>query len=65
MKYVTEFRSSALIEEGLRRLRLQLKRPWTLMEVCGGQTHSIMRYGLHELLPPEVELVHGPVAPCV
>jgi hydrogenase expression/formation protein HypD len=66
MKYVTEFRSSALIEEGLRRLRLQLKRPWTLMEVCGGQTHSIMRYGLHELLPPEVELVHGPGCPvCV
>jgi hydrogenase expression/formation protein HypD len=41
-------------------------RPWTLMEVCGGQTHSIVRYGIDEMLPPGVELVHGPGCPvCV
>src|SRR5262249_53407282 len=38
-------------------------RPWVLMEVCGGQTHSVVRYGLDRLLPPEVELVHGPGCP--
>ena len=41
-------------------------RPWVIMEICGGQTHAIMRYGLDQLLPPEVELVHGPGCPvCV
>ncbi len=41
-------------------------RPWMIMEICGGQTHAIMHYGLDELLPPEIELVHGPGCPvCV
>ncbi len=41
-------------------------RPWVLMEVCGGQTHSIIKYGIDRLLPEEVELVHGPGCPvCV
>ena len=41
-------------------------RPWTIMEVCGGQTHTIVKYGIDELLPPEIELVHGPGCPvCV
>ncbi len=41
-------------------------RPWTLMEICGGQTHSIVKYGIDELLPKEVTLVHGPGCPvCV
>ena len=41
-------------------------RPWTIMEVCGGQTHTIVKYGIDELLPPKVELVHGPGCPvCV
>ena len=40
--------------------------PWTIMEVCGGQTHTIVKYGIDELLPPEIELVHGPGCPvCV
>src|SRR5690606_16667922 len=44
----------------------EVTRPWVLMEVCGGQTHSIIRYGIDRLLPPEVELVHGPGCPvCV
>ena len=40
-----------------------ITRPWTIMEVCGGQTNTIVRYGLDELLPSEVTLVHGPDAP--
>src|SRR5262249_6818072 len=41
-------------------------RPWTIMEVCGGQTHSIVKYGIDRLLPTEIELVHGPGCPvCV
>ncbi len=48
------------------RIRARVTRPWVLMEICGGQTHTIMRYGLPELLPPEIELVHGPGCPvCV
>ena len=47
-------------------MRARVTRPWVLMEICGGQTHTIMRYGLDELLPPEIELVHGPGCPvCV
>src|SRR5690606_10893168 len=41
-------------------------RPWTIMEVCGGQTHTIVKYGIDEVLPPGIELVHGPGCPvCV
>jgi hydrogenase expression/formation protein HypD len=47
-------------------IRRSVSRPWTLMEICGGQTHAIVRYGLDQLLPPEIELVHGPGCPvCV
>src|SRR5690606_11522370 len=50
----------------LERIRAAVTRQWVLMEVCGGQTHSIVRYGIDEMLPPEVELVHGPGCPvCV
>src|SRR5574341_178186 len=66
MKYVTEYRSSKLVEAVLDEIRRAATRPWVLMEICGGQTHSIMRYGLDELLPRQVELVHGPGCPvCV
>jgi len=47
-------------------IRRTVTRPWTIMEICGGQTHAILRYGLDQLLPPEIELVHGPGCPvCV
>jgi len=50
----------------LAEIRRPLTRPWVLMEICGGQTHAILRYGLDQLLPPEIELVHGPGCPvCV
>src|SRR5574341_522524 len=66
MKYVTEYRSSKLVRAVLDEIRRAVTRPWVLMEICGGQTHSIMRYGLDELLPRQVELVHGPGCPvCV
>jgi hydrogenase expression/formation protein HypD len=38
-------------------------QPWTLMEICGGQTHTIVKYGLDQLLPPEITLIHGPGCP--
>ena len=67
MKYVTEYRDrcagrTRVIDE----IRRTVTRPWTLMEICGGQTHAIVRYGIDQLLPPEIELVHGPGCPvCV
>ena len=66
MKYLTEFRDPELVQGILHEIRRIVTRPWVLMEICGGQTHSIMRSGLDQLLPPEIELVHGPGCPvCV
>lgn len=66
MKYVSEYRDSVLVNRVIGEIREAITRPWTLMEICGGQTHSIVRYGVDQLLPPEIELVHGPGCPvCV
>ena len=66
MKYVKEFRDGALIGPTIDEIRRTITRPWTIMEVCGGQTHSIVKNGLDELLPGEIHLVHGPGCPvCV
>lgn len=66
MKYLTEYRDAELVAGVMREIRRVTTRPWTLMEICGGQTHAIVRYGLDQLLPPEIELVHGPGCPvCV
>jgi hydrogenase expression/formation protein HypD len=66
MKYLDEYRDANLTRKLLDELRATITREWTLMEVCGGQTHSIMRSGLDQLLPPEIVLVHGPGCPvCV
>ena len=66
MKYVDEFRNHALAQKLLAEIRRTVTHPWVVMEVCGGQTHSIVKYGLDDLLPPEIELVHGPGCPvCV
>lgn len=73
MKFVDEFRDPELAERVLKRIReivLEIpqaqERPLQIMEVCGGHTHSIFRYGLEELLPPQIEMVHGPGCPvCV
>src|SRR5512135_1050950 len=66
MKYMDEYRDSGAAEAYARTIRKLTTRPWTIMEICGGQTHSIVKYGIDELLPKEVELVHGPGCPvCV
>ncbi len=66
MKYVNEYRDAALVGEVIDEIRQTITRPWTLMEICGGQTHAIVRYGIDQLLPSELELVHGPGCPvCV
>lgn len=66
MKYVAEYRDAALVKRAAQKIRAAVTRPWVLMEICGGQTHAILRYGIDELLPPEIELVHGPGCPvCV
>lgn len=66
MKYLSEFRDSALFQKLMTEIRQTVTRPWAMMEVCGGQTHSIIRNGIDQLLPPEIELIHGPGCPvCV
>lgn len=66
MKYASEYRDAEAVNRLLSEMRRIITRPWTLMEICGGQTHAIARYGLDRLLPPEIELVHGPGCPvCV
>ena len=66
MKYLDEYRDAQAIKSVLAQIEQTVSRPWTLMEVCGGQTHSIIRHGLDKLLPPQIELVHGPGCPvCV
>jgi hydrogenase expression/formation protein HypD len=66
MKFVDEYRDGATAKAILKEIGRIVTRPWVIMEVCGGQTHSIVKHGLDRLLPPEVELVHGPGCPvCV
>lgn len=66
MKYVTEYRDAKLVQGVLEEIKRSVTRPWVLMEICGGQTHAIVRHGIDQLLPREIELVHGPGCPvCV
>jgi hydrogenase expression/formation protein HypD len=66
MKYLDEYRDAGVAQELLEQIRGVQKRPWVLMEVCGGQTHSIVKFGIDDLLPSGIELVHGPGCPvCV
>ncbi len=66
MKYLDEFRDPELARGYVEAIARIVTRPWTLMEVCGGQTHSIVRHGIDQLLPEGVTLLHGPGCPvCV
>ncbi|MCS6852623.1 MAG: hydrogenase formation protein HypD [Gemmataceae bacterium] len=66
MKYVDEYRQPHLARRLLDRLNRLVSRPWTLMEVCGGQTHTLLRSGIDRLVPTSLRLVHGPGCPvCV
>ncbi|TKA12771.1 hydrogenase formation protein HypD [Actinacidiphila oryziradicis] len=66
MKYIDEFNDPDLARRLLDDIHATTTRPWAMMEVCGGQTHSIIRHGIDQLLPDSIELIHGPGCPvCV
>ena len=66
MKYIDEFRDINVINALAAEILKVVKHPWNIMEICGGQTHSIMKYNLSEFLPRQINLVHGPGCPvCV
>ncbi len=66
MKFVSEYRDPKAAEQLVAAIRKKVTRPWTIMEICGGQTHTIVKSGLEDLLPREITLVHGPGCPvCV
>ncbi len=66
MRYLDEFSNPDLAKKLLDQIHEVTTRPWSLMEVCGGQTHSIIRHGIDQLLPDEIEMIHGPGCPvCV
>lgn len=66
MKYLDEFSDPELAAKLIDQIREATSRRWAIMEVCGGQTHSIVRHGIDQLLPDEIEMIHGPGCPvCV
>ena len=66
MKYLDEFRDPVIAKQILSEIEKTVTKPWVIMEVCGGQTHSIIKNGINQILPKEIELVHGPGCPvCV
>lgn len=66
MKFITEYRDQDVVAQYLAEIKRIVTRPWTIMEVCGGQTHSLVKNGILQMLPPEVQMIHGPGCPvCV
>src|ERR1700689_4886988 len=66
MEFLDEYRAPEAAKNLPAAIARAVPRPWTIMEVCGGQTHTIVKYGIDEILPPQIELVHGPGCPvCV
>jgi hydrogenase expression/formation protein HypD len=66
MKYLDEYRSPDAVKKLTAAIKAITTQPWQIMEVCGGQTHSIIKYGIDQLLPDEINLIHGPGCPvCV
>jgi len=66
MRFVDEYRNEAEAQKFVQAIRKAVTRPWTVMEICGGQTHTLIKSGIDQLLPPEVTLIHGPGCPvCV
>ena len=66
MKYLDEYRDGELAQKFAREIHRLTTRPWNIMEVCGGQTHAIVKFGIDELLPKQITLLHGPGCPvCV
>ena len=66
MKFLSEYRDPELVKEYLSKIHAITTKPWTLMEVCGGQTHGLVKNGIIEMLPAAINIVHGPGCPvCV
>ena len=66
MKYVSEFRSPEIVDALLKEIKETVKGNWNIMEVCGGQTHSLVKNGLLNMLPSNIQMIHGPGCPvCV
>lgn len=66
MKYIAEYRDRQLATAYAEKIASLMTQPWTIMEICGGQTHTIVKYGIDQILPPELTLIHGPGCPvCV
>lgn len=66
MKYLTEYRDPEIVQEYLKEIHRITTHPWTLMEICGGQTHSLVKNGIIDMLPDKITMVHGPGCPvCV
>ncbi|RPH90138.1 MAG: hydrogenase formation protein HypD [Calditrichaeota bacterium] len=66
MKYIDEYRDARIARMLVEKIRDVVQEPWAIMEICGGQTHTILKYGLEELLPTNLTLLHGPGCPvCV
>lgn len=66
MRYIDEYRDSSKVKAYIDRINNCVSKPWTIMEICGGQTHNFVKFGIEELLPSKITLVHGPGCPvCV
>lgn len=66
MKFLSEYRDAELVRKYLDQLKKVVTQPWTIMEICGGQTHSLVKNGILDMLPKEITMVHGPGCPvCV
>ena len=66
MKYIDEYRNEADVQKFIRAIEKVTTRPWTLMEICGGQTHTLIKFGIDRMLPELITLIHGPGCPvCV
>ena len=66
MKYLSEYRDPEMVREYLEQIHKVTTRPWKIMEICGGQTHSLVKNGILDMLPEKITMVHGPGCPvCV
>ena len=66
MKYISEFRSPEIVDALLKEINKTVKGQWNIMEVCGGQTHSLVKNGILNMLPENIQMIHGPGCPvCV
>ena len=66
MKFISEYRNPLQVESLVREIHKTITRPWSVMEVCGGQTHGLVKNGILQMLPDDLQMVHGPGCPvCV